>query len=176
MEDSSLSPSAIINQLQQNDVTHVVWLPDSETNFMYDQMVLDQSIKIVSICREGESLAIAAGLWVGGKKPVVMIQNTGMFESGDSIRGLGLDIEIPLVLMIGYRGWTRHGITRDSAARYTEPILNAWGINYYLVETDEDVLDALGSLMIGIHPVKDIAVRHLLGLTLNGRNTSRSTD
>lgn len=138
MEDSSLSPSAIINQLQQNDVTHVVWLPDSETNFMYDQMVLDQSIKIVSICREGESLAIAAGLWVGGKKPVVMIQNTGMFESGDSIRGLGLDIEIPLVLMIGYRGWTRHGITRDSAARYTEPILNAWGINYYLVETDED--------------------------------------
>ena len=101
MEDSSLSPSAIINQLQQNDVTHVVWLPDSETNFMYDQMVLDQSIKIVSICREGESLAIAAGLWVGGKKPVVMIQNTGMFESGDSIRGLGLDIEIPLVLMIG---------------------------------------------------------------------------
>ena len=46
----------------------------------------------------------------------------------------------------------------------------------HLVETDEDVLDALGSLMIGIHPVKDIAVRHLLGLTLNGRNTSRSTD
>ena len=111
MEDSSLSPLAIISQLQQNDVTHVVWLPDSETNFMYDQMVLDQSIKIVPICREGESLAIAAGLWVGGKKPVVMIQNTGMFESGDSIRGLGLDIEIPLVLMIGYRGWTRHGIT-----------------------------------------------------------------
>ena len=51
-------------------------------------------------------MAIAAGLWVGGKRPVALIQNTGMFESGDSIRGLGLDINFPLVMMIGYRGWT----------------------------------------------------------------------
>ena len=51
-------------------------------------------------------MAIAAGLWVGGKRPVVLIQNTGMFESGDSIRGLALDVDFPLVMMIGYRGWT----------------------------------------------------------------------
>ena len=76
------------------------------------------------------------GRW---KKPVVLIQNTGMFEAGDSIRGLGIDIEFPLVVMIGYRGWTRHGITKDSAARFTEPILQAYGINYYLVESNDDV-------------------------------------
>jgi len=93
----------------------------------------------VPVCREGESMAIAAGLWVGGKKPVVLIQNTGMFEAGDSIRGLGIDIEFPLVMMIGYRGWTRHGITKDSAAHFTEPILNAYGINYYLIESNDDV-------------------------------------
>ena len=90
-------------------------------------------------CREGESIAIAAGVWVGGKNPVVLIQNTGMFEAGDSIRGLGIDIEFPLVMMIGYRGWTGHGITKDSAARFTEPILHTCGINYYLVESNDDV-------------------------------------
>ena len=42
-------------------------------------------------------------------------------------------------MMVGYRGWTRHGVTTDSAARFTEPILHAWGIDYYLVETDDDV-------------------------------------
>ena len=42
---------------------------------------------------------------MGGKKPVVLIQNTGMMESGDSIRGLALDINLPLVMLIGYRGW-----------------------------------------------------------------------
>jgi sulfopyruvate decarboxylase TPP-binding subunit len=106
---------------------------------MYERMLEEPSIELVPVCREAETMAIAAGLWVGGKKPVVLIQNTGMFESGDSIRGLGLDIGFPMVMMVGYRGWTRHGVTNDSAARFTEPILHAWGINYYLVETDGDV-------------------------------------
>ena len=41
-------------------------------------------------------------------------------------------------MMVGYRGWTRHGVITDSAARYTEPFLHAMGINYYLVEHDDD--------------------------------------
>ena len=139
MAEPRLTPRPILDQLTKNGVTHVVWLPDSETNFMYEQMSADPSLQLVPVCREGESMAIAAGLWVGGKKPVVLIQNTGMFESGDSIRGLALDINFPLVMMVGYRGWTRHGVTPDSAARYTEPTLHAWGINHYLVETDDDV-------------------------------------
>ena len=68
----------------------------------------------------------------------MLIQNTGVFESGDSIRGLGVDVNQPLVMLVGYRGWDRHGTTRDSAAKFIEHILYAWGINYYLVETDED--------------------------------------
>ena len=82
---------------------------------------------LVPVCREGETMAIAAGLWVGGKKPVVLIQNTGIFESGDSIRGLGLDVNQPLVMLVGYRGWSRHGVTSDSAARFIEHILHAAG-------------------------------------------------
>lgn len=133
-----LHPSAIVEELKKNNFTHVVWLPDSETNFMYQLLTNEDSLDLVPVCREGETMAIAAGLWVGGKKPVVLIQNTGIFESGDSIRGLGLDVNQPLVMLIGYRGWSRHGITTDSAARYIEHILHAWGIDYFLIETDED--------------------------------------
>ncbi len=138
IHESVLHPIAIIEELKKNNFTHVVWLPDSETNFMYQLLTSDPSLDLVPVCREGETMAIAAGLWVGGKKPVVLIQNTGIFESGDSIRGLGLDINQPLVMLIGYRGWSRHGLTNDSAARYIEHILHAWGINYFLIETDED--------------------------------------
>ena len=133
-----LHPASIIAELKKNNITHVVWLPDSETNFMYHQLMEDPGLDLVPVCREGETMAIAAGLWVGGKKPVVLIQNTGIMESGDSIRGLGLDVNQPLVMLIGYRGWDRHGVTRDSAARFIEHILHAWGISYYLVEEDED--------------------------------------
>ena len=133
-----LHPASVVEELKKNDISHVVWLPDSETNFMYQLLTGEPSLSLVPVCREGETMAIAAGLWVGGKRPIVLIQNTGIFEAGDSIRGLGLDVNQPLVMLVGYRGWSRHGITTDSAARFIEHILHAWGINYYLIETDED--------------------------------------
>ena len=136
--DVVLHPASIIAELKKNGITHVVWLPDSETKFMYHQLMADPEIDLVPVCREGETMAIAAGLWVGGKKPVVLIQNTGVMESGDSVRGLGLDVNHPLVMLVGYRGWDRHGPATDSAGRFIEHILHAWGINYYLIEVDED--------------------------------------
>ena len=136
--ETILHPASIVAELKKNNFTHVVWLPDSETNFMYQLLTNEPSLDLIPVCREGETMAIAAGLWVGGKKPLVLIQNTGIYESGDSIRGLGLDVNQPLLMLIGYRGWSRHGVTPDSAAQYIEHILHAWGIKYYLVETDED--------------------------------------
>ncbi len=138
-----LHPAAVVEELKKNNISHVVWLPDSETNFMYQLLTNEPTLDLVPVCREGETMAIAAGLWIGGKRPIVLIQNTGIFESGDSIRGLGLDVSQPLVMLVGYRGWSRHGITTDSAARFIEHILHAWGINYYLIETDEDA-DRIG--------------------------------
>ena len=137
-QEGGFSPQTIIDHLKANNVTHVVWLPDSETNFLFQLLDNEPSLDLVPVCREGETMAIAAGLWVGGKRPVVLIQNTGIFEAGDSIRGLGLDVNQPLVMLVGYRGWSRHGLTTDSAARFIEHILHAWGINYYLIETDDD--------------------------------------
>ena len=133
-----LHPASVVAELKKNDISHVVWLPYSETNFMYQLLTNEPTLDLVPVCREGETMAIAAGLWVGGKRPIVLIQNTGIFEAGDSIRGLGLDVNQPLVMLVGYRGWSRHGLTRDSAARFIEHILHAWGISYYLIETDDD--------------------------------------
>lgn len=138
-QQAELSPETILEEFRSNGVTHVVWLPDSETNWLYQLMVADPSLTLIPVSREGQAISTAAGLVVGGKKPVVLIQNTGLLESGDSIRGWGLSLNTPLVMMIGYRGWTRHGVNRPSdVAKFTEPILHALGINYYLIENNDD--------------------------------------
>ena len=111
---------------------------DSETNWLYLLMKAEPSLRLVGVSREGHACSIAAGLSTGGAKPLILIQNTGMMESGDSLRGWLLGLNIPVVLMVGYRGWTRHGVNQDTAATYTERFLNAFGINYYLVESDAD--------------------------------------
>ena len=106
---------------------------------MFHQLTAEPNLDLVPVCREGETMAIAAGLWAGGKKPVALIQNTGVSWSLETpSEGLGLDVGQPLVMLIGYRGWDRHGLTRDSAAKYIEHILHAWGLEYYLVEVDDD--------------------------------------
>ena len=135
---AQLSPETVLGEIKKHGVTHVVWLPDSETNWLYLLMKADPALTLVPVSREGLAFSAAAGISVGGKTPVILIQNTGLLESGDSLRGWALGLNIPVVMMVGYRGWTRHGVTQDTAATYTEPFLNAFGIKYYLVENDAD--------------------------------------
>ena len=133
-----LRPETMVAEFKKNDVTHVVTIPDSETNYLYELMAEQDWLEVVPVSREGEAWGTAMGLNIAGKVPVVLVQNTGMLESGDSIRGMAIDAGFPLVMVIGYRGWTRRGVISDSVAKYTEPFLVAFGINYYLVEQNED--------------------------------------
>ena len=133
-----LKPETLVEEFKKNGVTHIVTIPDSETNYLYELLKEQTWLDVIPASREGETFAIALGLSVGGKVPVCVIQNTGMMESGDSIRGMALGSGFPLVVLIGYRGWNRHGVITDTAAKYTEPFLHAMGVNYYLVETDDD--------------------------------------
>jgi sulfopyruvate decarboxylase subunit alpha len=105
-----LQPETLVEEFKKNGVTHVVTIPDSETNYLYELMRQQPWLDIVPTSREGETFSIALGLSIGGKVPVVLIQNTGMMESGDSIRGMALDA--------GF--------------------LNAFRINYYLLEQNSD--------------------------------------
>src|SRR5215468_5886933 len=104
----SLSPETVLAQMKANGVTDIVWLPDSETNFLYLLMSSDPDLRLVGVTREGHAMSITAGLYAGGRKPMVLIQNTGMLESGDSIRGWLMGLDVPVVMLVGYRGYTRH--------------------------------------------------------------------
>ena len=138
-------PSAqkIIDELKKWDVTHVIGLPDNGSAKLYEKLRGEPEIDVISVTREGEAFAIASGLYVGGKQPVVLIQNTGFLESGDAIRGTAVNMEIPLVTLIGYRGYQalrpESRLHPDSAATFLEPTLKAWGFPYNSIETDEDI-------------------------------------
>src|SRR3546814_17745153 len=80
---------------------------------------------LVGVGREGNACSIAAGLHTGGRKPMILIQNTGMLESGDSIRGWLMGLNVPVVLLVGYRGSPRHGVHPRTVATYPEPLTTA---------------------------------------------------
>ena len=137
-QSAELSPQTVLDELKKNGVTHVVWLPDSETNWLYLLSQEDPPIALSPVGGGGRAFPPAAGRAGGGANPVFLIQNTGLREWGASMRVWTRAMHIRVFLMVGYRGYPRHGDNSDTAATYTEPFLNAYNIKYYLIENNDD--------------------------------------
>ena len=136
------SAQKIVDELKKQGITHAVGVPDNGSARIYELLRADSGIEVITVTREGEAFALAAGLYVGGKKPVIIIQNTGFLESGDAIRGTVVNMRVPVVVFIGYRGYHNRdadGEWVDSVAGFLEPTLKAWNLPYELLETDTDI-------------------------------------
>ena len=75
-----LSASKIHQALRDHGITHVVGLTDNLCLALFQFLIDDPGIEVINVSREGEAFALASGLYLGGKKPIVLIQNTGFLE------------------------------------------------------------------------------------------------
>ena len=114
-------------------ITHVVWVPDSDFG-RWETALEASSLELVRVCREGEAWPLAAGLQLGGASPLILMQTTGLFESGDALRNTIFDLRLPLLAVVGARNWSVPDST-DSAKRFAQPVLEAWGVAYTIVES-----------------------------------------
>ncbi len=127
-----------VAQLQAVGITHVVSVPDSTLGEWYPALRESRDLTLVQVCREGEAWGVAAGLHIGGAAPVVLIQCTGLFESGDALRNAIHDYGLPLFGIIGYRSFLNQtSLPGDTARIFTEPILAAWQLETVLIDTPE---------------------------------------
>ena len=108
--------------------SHVVWLPDSHLGTWDDALSSHPKLTLVRPCREGEAVCLAAGLMIGGAKPLVAIQCTGFFEAGDAVRNVVHDLKLPLKLLVGVRSWKNREKTADNCPAFTEPLVRAWNL------------------------------------------------
>lgn len=121
-------------------VTHVITVPDSTIGRWEPAIRASSRLRLVRVCREGEAWQVAAGLHLGGATPIVMIQCTGLFESGDALRNVIHDWKIPVFSIIGYRSYLDQAkLPGDTCLVFTEPILDAWKIDYRLITSPEEL-------------------------------------
>lgn len=132
------SAREFVDALRVMGITHVVGVPDSTLGEWFPAIRQSSQISLVSVCREGEAWGVAAGLFVGGASPVVLIQCTGLFESGDALRNAIHDYGLPLFGIIGYRSYlSQSSLPGDTARIFTEPILDAWRLDTVLIDSAE---------------------------------------
>jgi sulfopyruvate decarboxylase TPP-binding subunit len=131
-----LDGPAIVSALRECGISHVVWLPDTALGTWDAALSAAGNLQLIRVCREGEAFAVAAGLLIGGKKPIVLVQCTGLFEAGDSLRNVVHDMGLPVFFIVGVRSYyaRQQGKSNDSCAVFTEPIVKAWQIPYVIFE------------------------------------------
>ena len=136
------SGEEIAELLDRLGVTHVVTVPDSTIGPWQSAIEARGRTRVVRVCREGEAWQVAAGLYLGGATPVVLIQCTGLFESGDAIRNALHDWKLPLFSIIGYRSYlNQENLPGDTCLVFTEPTLDAWRIPYRLITRHEQLAE-----------------------------------
>ena len=134
------SGEQIADSLEALGITHVVTVPDSTIGQWQSAIDARGRTKLVRVCREGEAWEVAAGLELGGARPLVMIQCTGFFESGDAIRNVLHDWKLPIPSIIGYRSYlSQETLPGDTCLVFTEPVLDTWKVDYKLLTKHEQL-------------------------------------
>lgn len=69
-------------------------------NYVIERTDLDY----VAATNEGEALAMAAGSWLAGRTPVVMLQNSGLGNLINPLASLNYPFRIPALIIVTWRG------------------------------------------------------------------------
>ena len=93
----------IFHYLKKRKVKNFVGVPDSTLKYFIDECLKNDNILITT--REEEAIGIAAGMSLSKSNSLVFMQNAGFANSISTITSLIQLYEIPLIFLIGWRGY-----------------------------------------------------------------------
>lgn len=137
-----LTAVTILQELKRAGVDFVVSVPDSMTKALYTALAADKEVRLIPVTREEEGMGVCLGLYLGGRRPALLIQNTGVFAAVNALRGLGAGYRVPALLIVGLLGREPQVPPQDSAnalVRLTGPQLDLLKIPHDLLEDDSQV-------------------------------------
>lgn len=152
VEDASARfhvPAAkVLDEVAACGLRHIFAVPDFVTLSVHSMLRAGYlpDTQTIECCSEDEAVTAAAGVWIGGAPPAaVMMQNQGLHACMNTLRACGLDASFPFMLMIGQFGREEANLGGDPSfsrrlvVRVTEPLLAAYDIPYFRLETTADL-------------------------------------
>jgi sulfopyruvate decarboxylase TPP-binding subunit len=140
---TGLSGESIIREIKASGIQFVISVPDITTSEgLLRPLAKQTDPRLIRICKEDEGVAICAGLSYTGKRGLLLIQQTGLLDSINAIRGVAVEYNLPICMMVGLLE-KEVGVPPRQSKRYgvriVEPILEAMGIAYHEIEEQADV-------------------------------------
>lgn len=140
-------PAELIEQrILDLGVTHIVCVPDTHQRSLIARLTERTHPRLITMTTEDEAIAMTAGLYIGGARPMMLIQQTGLFASLNSVRGISLDAEVPTFMLVGLYLRNVKRTMEDNPTRGVRlviPTLDGLGVPSYVMEgpADLDMID-----------------------------------
>ena len=98
------SSEAIYNGLKDVGIDFIVSVPCVNLSKLLNMIDEDEDIIHIPVTREEEGIGICAGALLGGKKPAILMQNSGLGNSINALKSLMELYEFPLLMIMSHRG------------------------------------------------------------------------
>ena len=141
--DDILRGPAILDAIKDSRVETIVSVPDIVTSEGLLRLVSsDADIRHVPLCKEDEGISICTALSYCGKRSLLMMQQTGMYDSVNSIRAIAVGYGHPVCMLIGLQG-AEAGVPPNESdkhiVRVAQPVLDALEVEHHLLSYASDV-------------------------------------
>ena len=134
---------AFYDALKTAGINFVVYLPDSLLDGLEQLISQRNEIETFQCVREDEGIGIAMGAFLAGKKPVVMMEGSGIGLSA-LVLARGVVQRTPCLLLIGHNSTLGERFDHHSATRLVaEPVLRELAIPRYVIHDPNDIATAV---------------------------------
>jgi sulfopyruvate decarboxylase subunit alpha len=153
-----MNPSLAVYQgMKRAGINFVTSVPCVNLQELLALVSGDPEIIHVPVTREEEGVGICAGAWMGGRRPALLMQNSGLGNSINALASLDMLYGIPLLMIISHRGGKGESIIGQvPMGRLTAPLLDAMAIPHFSPEpeeAEETVAGAWSRACAGCRPV-----------------------
>ena len=111
----------LFGYLQKKGVDNFIGVPDSTMKFFIDEGLRNK--KIIIATKEEEAIGIGAGMILAGSPTVIFMQNAGFANSISTITSLIQLYEIPMIFLIGWRGYLKDDAPEHEKIGHIQPKL-----------------------------------------------------
>jgi sulfopyruvate decarboxylase TPP-binding subunit len=120
-------------------IDFVVFLPDSLLDGLEQMILQRKEIETFQCAREDEGIGIAMGAFLVGRRPIVMMEGSGIGLSA-LVLARGVVQRTPTLLLIGHNSTLGERFEHHAATRLVaEPVLRELGIPRYVVYDPKEI-------------------------------------
>ena len=132
----------IVQSLIRNKVEFVTTVPCKQLAGVIDIVENEPSIMHVPSNKEDEGMGLCAGAYLGGKRPCIIMQNTAIGVTVNTLTSLTQFYNMPLPMIISYRGEIGEKVAiQVEMAVQTKSLLEQMKIQTYHFHEPEDIRD-----------------------------------